>query len=179
VFSRDGKLFYVSGETAGDLTVIDVAARKAIARVVHGGGDAMGLALTSDGKTLYAAAGENKNIVKIDTASNQARGTIALPGIVHEATLTLDGKYLYTTLRKANKVVVVRTDDDKIVATIPQKGYPDLVTMEPSGRYALVTNRYANLVAVIDVKTHTQLRTIPVGKAPHGMALRPANGPPR
>src|SRR5438876_12381585 len=60
VFSRDGKLLYVSGETAGDVTVIDAAARAAVTRVVHGGGDAMGLALTGDGKTLYAAAGENK-----------------------------------------------------------------------------------------------------------------------
>ena len=45
LISRDGRLFYVSGETAGDLTVIDTTARAAVARVIHGGGDAMGLAL--------------------------------------------------------------------------------------------------------------------------------------
>ena len=173
IFSRDGKLLYVSGETAGDVTVIDVAQRTVVGRIVHGGGDAMGLALTADGKTLYAAAGENKAILKIDTATNKAVGEIPLPGIVHEATLTLDGKYLYTTLRKINKIVVVRTSDDKIVATIPQRGYPDLVTMEPTGRRALVTNRWADLVSVIDLASHNQVRTIPVGKAPHGMALRP------
>jgi len=173
VFSRDGKLLYVSGETAGDVTVIDVATRTTVGRIVHGGGDAMGLAVTADGKTLYAAAGENKAILKIDTATNKTVGEIPLPGVVHEATLTLDGKYLYTTLRKINKIVVVRTADDKIVATIPQKGFPDLVTMEPTGRHALVTNRWADLVSVIDLTSHTQVRTIPVGKAPHGMALRP------
>jgi YVTN family beta-propeller protein len=173
VFSRDGRLVYVSGETAGDVTVIDVATRTVVTRIVHGGGDAMGLALTADGKTLYVAAGENKAILKIDTATHKVVGEIALPGVVHEATLTLDGRYLYTTLRKRNKIVVVRTADDKIVATIPQKGYPDLVTMEPTGHYALVTNRYADLVSVIDLASHAQVRTIPVGKAPHGMALRP------
>ena len=173
IFSRDGKTLYVSGETAGDVTVIDVAKRETVARIVHGGGDAMGLALSIDGKVLYAAAGENKAIVKIDTATNKEIGRIGLPGIVHEATLTADGKFMYTTLRKANKIVVVRTADDKIVARIPQKGYPDLVTMEPTGRYALVTNRYADHVSVIDLATHTQVRAIPVGKAPHGMALRP------
>ena len=173
IFSRDGKLVYVSGETAGDVTIIDVATRTTVGRVVHGGGDAMGLAVTADGKTLYAAAGENKAILKIDTVANKTIGEIPLPGVVHEATLTLDGKYLYTTLRKINKIVVVRTADDKIVATIPQKGFPDLVTMEPTGRHALVTNRWADLVSVIDLASHTQVRTIPVGKAPHGMALRP------
>lgn len=173
IFSRDGKTLYVSGETAGDVTVIDVAKREAVARIVHGGGDAMGLALSADGKVLYAAAGENKAVVKIDTATNKEIGRIDLPGIVHEATLTADGKFIYTTLRKANRIVVVRTADDKIVARIPQKGFPDLVTMDPTGRYALVTNRYADHVSVIDLATHTQVRAIPVGKAPHGMALRP------
>jgi YVTN family beta-propeller protein len=174
VFSRDGRLFYVSGESAGDVTVIDTAKREIVGRVVHGGGDAMGLALKADGKVLYAAAGENKAILKIDTATNKLLATLPMPGIVHESTLTLDGKFLYVTLRKANRVVVVRTEDDKIVAPVPQRGYPDLVTMEPTGRYALVTNRYADLVSVIDLKTHAQVRTIAVGKAPHGMALRPA-----
>lgn len=173
VFSPDGKRLYVSGETAGDLTVIDVTTRTTLARHVHGGGDAMGLAMAADGKVLYAAAGENKTILKIDTATSKPVGTIALPGIVHESTLTLDGRFLYTTLRKNNKIVVIDTATDKIVATIPQKGFPDLVTMEPAGRYALVTNRWADLVSVIDLTTHTQVRTIPVGKAPHGMALRP------
>ena len=173
VFSRDARLVYVSGETAGDVTVIDAATLQMVNRIVHGGGDAMGLALTADGKTLYAAAGENKAILKIDTASHKVVGEIPLPGIVHEATLTLDGQFIYATLRKVNKLVVIRTADGKVVATIPQKGYPDLVTMEPGGRYALVTNRYADLVSVIDVKSHAQVKTIAVGRAPHGMALRP------
>jgi YVTN family beta-propeller protein len=176
VFSRDGRLFYVSGETAGDVTVIDTTTRSVVNRHVHGGGDAMGLALSADGRVLYAAAGENKAIVKLDTASGKPTGTIALPGVVHEATLTLDGRFLYTTLRKSNRVVVVRTADDRVVATIPQKGYPDLVTMEPNGRYAFVTNRWADHVSVIDLTTHAQVRTIPVGRAPHGMALRPGHG---
>jgi YVTN family beta-propeller protein len=173
VFSRDGKLLYVSGETAGDVTVVDLASRTAVARLVHGGGDAMGLALTGDGRTLYAGAGENKSVLKIDTATNKQVASIAVPGVVHETTLTLDGKFLYVTLRKANKVVVIGTADDKIVKVIDSRGYPDLVTMEPGGRYAFVTNRYADAVSVIDVTTHREVRRIPVGKAPHGMALRP------
>jgi YVTN family beta-propeller protein len=173
IFSRDARLLYVSGETAGDLTVIDTKTRQTVSRVVHGGGDAMGLALSPDGKTLYLAAGENKAVIKVDTATHKVTGTIPVPGIIHEATLTPDGKFLYTTLRKANKIAVISTADDKIVATIAQRAYPDLVVMDPAGRHAFVTNRYADLVAVIDVAAHKQVRTIAVGKAPHGMALRP------
>jgi YVTN family beta-propeller protein len=173
VFSRDGRLLYVSGETAGDVTVIDTTTRSIVGRLVHGGGDAMGLALTADGKTLYAGAGENKAVLKIDTATNKQVASIAVPGVVHETTLTLDGRHLYVTLRKANKIVVVSTADDKIVKMIDSKGYPDLVTMDPNGRYALVSNRHDNAVSVIDVATLREVRRIKVGAYPHGMALRP------
>jgi YVTN family beta-propeller protein len=173
VFSRDGRLLYVSGETAGDVTVIDTTTRSIVGRLVHGGGDAMGLALTADGKTLYAGAGENKTVLKIDTATNKQVASIPVPGVVHETTLTLDGRHLYVTLRKANKIVVVSTADNKVVKTIDSKGYPDLVTMEPSGRYALVSNRHDNAVSVIDVATLKEVRRIKVGAYPHGMALRP------
>jgi YVTN family beta-propeller protein len=120
-----------------------------------------------------AAAGENKNILEIDTATNKVVGEIGLPGGVHEATLSLDGAFVYTTLRKANHIVVIRTGDEKIVATIPRKGCPDLVTIETSERAAPVTNRHADLVSVIDLQTHEQVKAIPVRRAPHGMALRP------
>lgn len=172
VFSRDGKLFYVSSETAGNVAVIDTTTRS-ITHTVWTGGDAMGLAWSGDHRWLYAAAGEDKKLVKIDAATQAAVGEIGLGGIVHDVATTLDGKFLYTTLRKANRIVVVRTADDRVAATIPQPSYPDLVTMEPTGRYAFVTNRYANVVTVIDLATHKQVRSIPVGQAPHGMALRP------
>jgi len=172
IFARGGKLFYVSGESAGNLAVIDTASRT-ITHTLWTGGDAMGLALSADQRWLYAAAGEERKLVKIDTATHTAASEIRLPAIVHDAALTLDGQFLYATLRRANLIAVVRTADDRVVATVPQPGYPDLVTMEPTGRHAFVTNRYADVVTVIDVKTHKVLRAIGVGKGPHGMAIRP------
>jgi YVTN family beta-propeller protein len=173
VFAPDGRRLYVSGETAGDVTVIDVPARTVAGRVVHGGGDAMGLALSPDGRLLYAATGENRSLLKIDTAGLAAVGEIPLPGIVHDVVATPDGAFLYATLRKANRIAVVRVGEDRVVATIPQPGYPDLVLMDPSGRHAFVTNRRADVVTVVDVARHAQVRVIRVGRAPHGMALRP------
>lgn len=173
LFSRDGLRLYVSGETAGDVTVLDAATWTVLTRIVHGGGDAMGLALSPDGRTLYAAAGENRSILVVDTTTHRITGEISLPGVPHESVLTLDGRFLYVTLRKLNRVVVVSTADRRVVASLPQPGYPDLVVMEPRGRHALVTNRHADLVSVIDVMGHREVLRIPVGRAPHGMALRP------
>ena len=84
VFTRNGKTFYVSSETAGNLAAIDTASRKII-YTVGTGGDAMGLALTADQPWLYAVVGEEQKLVKVDTATNTAVGTIPLPGIVHDS----------------------------------------------------------------------------------------------
>ena len=145
VFSRDGRLLYVSGETAGDLTVIDVAKREIVARDVHGGGDAMGLALTADGSSLYAAAGENKSVVKIDTATNKPVGHH------HPARRSCTRRRSRSTASSSTRRCArpTRSWSSDTATTrswrpIPQKGYPDLVTMEPTGRYALVTNRWAD-----------------------------------
>jgi YVTN family beta-propeller protein len=90
----------------------------------------------------------------------------------------------------------------EVTATIPLgKGKPNRVVFHPDGKTAWVvyeTTLYTasgenksvikvdtvtkqatgaipipDVVTVIDVKTHRQIQSIPVGKAPHGMALRP------
>jgi YVTN family beta-propeller protein len=97
-----------------DLGVIDVEGRK-LARRLKIGGNPYNLAFTPDGRHLlvldWSSDTSNDEVIfydlnteKIDTGTNKEVGRIALPGIVHEATLTLDGKFLYATLRKANKV---------------------------------------------------------------------------
>ena len=61
IFSRDGKLFWVTSETAGNVTVVDVPQRK-ILEVLPSSGDAMGLALSTDGQHVYVANGEDRTV---------------------------------------------------------------------------------------------------------------------
>ncbi len=169
-----GATLFVTNTKSDSASIIDTDTLEAVGTIPLGQGKPNRIVFHPDGRTAWVVYDKSHDLGVIDAEARKLiKREIPLPGIVHEATLTLDGKYLYTTLRKSNKIVVVRASNDKIVATIPQKGYPDLVTMEPTGRRALVTNRWADLVSVIDLASHDQVRTIPVGKAPHGMALRP------
>jgi YVTN family beta-propeller protein len=106
VFHPDGKTAWVVYDKSHDLGVIDVEGRKLARRLKI---------VTPDGRHLlvldWSSDTSNDEVIfydlnteKIDTGTNKEVGRIALPGIVHEATLTLDGKFLYATLRKANKV---------------------------------------------------------------------------
>ena len=172
VFSRDAKLFWVTSETAGNVTVVDVPQRKVL-EVLPSSGDAMGLALSADGQHVYAANGEDRTVSKIDARTHRIVATGKVKGINHDVVLTPDGRFLYVTLRKANRIAVLRTEDLEVVTEIPQPGYPDLVVMSNDGTKAYVSNRHANVVTVIALSDHREIGRIPVGKGPHGMALSP------
>jgi len=75
VFSRDGRLFWVTSETAGNVAVVDAAQRKII-QTLPSGGDAMGLALTSDGQHVFVANGEDRTISKVDTRTHTIVATV-------------------------------------------------------------------------------------------------------
>ena len=108
IFSRDGKLFWVTSETAGNVTVVDVPQRK-ILEVLPSSGDAMGLALAADGHFVFAANGEDRTVSKIDTRTHRIVATGKVKGVNHDAVLTPDGRFLYVTLRKANRIAVLRS----------------------------------------------------------------------
>ena len=116
-----------------------------------------------------------------ERAATDPRATIAVvlagngPYFSHRRTIDILGKSDRHVARlrvPASAPVRPGHDKEDLDYSIGQLR-PDLVTMEPTGRRALVTNRWADLVSVIDLASHNQVRTIPVGKAPHGMALRP------
>ncbi len=66
------------------------------------------------------------------------------------------------------------TETLEVVATIPLgKGKPNRIAFHPDGKAAWVVYDKSHDLGAVDVASHTQVRAIPVGKAQHGMALRP------
>src|SRR5204863_452141 len=72
VFTPDGKRAYVTCEVAGTVDVIDVAARRVIHRIKLRPVDhPVGLIVTRDGRTVYAATGRGDAVVSIDTVADR------------------------------------------------------------------------------------------------------------
>jgi YVTN family beta-propeller protein len=102
----------VTNTKSDSASVIDTDTLEVVTTIPLGKGKPNRIVFHPDGKTAcWSSDTSNDEVIfydlnteKIDTGTNKEVGRIALPGIVHEATLTLDGKFLYATLRKANKV---------------------------------------------------------------------------
>ncbi len=178
--SPNGKRVYVTNGEDGTVSVIDTTTLTVVTTIPNFIGTAYGLAVTPDGKYVYAM-GSTLGIVVIDTATNNITTTISptlIPGYIPcNVAITPNGKFAYVTACGANSVVVVDTKLNTIVDTIPV-GTPTLgpvygVAIGPFGRYVYVTSSPTNDVYVIDTSSNTVVDTIAVGGDPYGIAVRP------
>jgi len=182
--SPDGKRVYVTNGEDGTVSVIDTTTLTVVATIPDGPlyyiGTAYGLAVTPDGKYVYAM-GSSLGIVVFDTATDTITTTISptlIPGYIPcNVAFTPNGKLAYVTACGANSVIVVDTKTNTIVDTIPV-GTPTLgpiygVAIGPFGKHVYVTSSPTNDVYVIDTSSDTVVDTISVGANPYGIAVRP------
>ncbi len=142
--SPDGSRAYVAvavGPSAA-VTVIDTAVNKVLA-YIDCERPAASLALSPDGKRLYVPDCKSSSLSVIDTQSNAAVATIAVPGgLVSDMALATDGTYVF--LRQGGSLTVVDPVSQAIVKSIPLDATifaPNHVAVAPDGRFAYVTSQ--------------------------------------
>ncbi len=131
VFSPDSTRLYTANGSA--VTVVNTQTQKAIATLptgYAGMGNAIALAISPDGKTLYALVNGigTINMVQIfDTATNAAVGYADISqGVPTGLCISPDGSYLYVSLTGTNTVAVINTQTSQIVANIPVGNMPEI-----------------------------------------------------
>jgi YVTN family beta-propeller protein len=142
-----------------------------------------GLALSADGKTLWAANVHGHSLARLDTAAGSVRDTIALEAHSYPYGLAWDEKAhrLYVSLWNRAAVAVVDTEACKVVATIPTQEHPSEVLLARGGKVLYVANANRNTVTVIDTAAGKPVETIgtaidpaaPAGSTPSSLALSP------
>ncbi len=107
VRSPDGRMLYVTSSRSGTITMLQ--ADKVIESVLSGGKKAYSgksihvgerprtVALSGDGKTLYAACNGNSSIVRVDIASWKITGRAEVPPYAVGAAVSPDRKLVVTT----------------------------------------------------------------------------------
>ena len=161
VLTPDGKQAYVGNRDDGVVTPVNLTTGTAGTPVVTGiadGSDPVSLAVTPDGKTVYAAGdqgGGSGGIVPIDTAANTVGPVIRVPGIVFPAMqVTPDGKTLWavTTNGFLDRVSVA---SGKPLPAIRIRGYLSTLTLTPSTVYV---GQYFSWGRVVPVNAATGIR---------------------
>jgi len=139
--SPDGKTAYVSDNTAGNVTVLDLVGNAKRGEISLSG-QPRGLALSSDGKTLYVAERRAGTVAVIDTGKRSVRSRIAVGRWPVAVALAEKTKRLYVCNQDNHTISVVDLSQSplKPFEQISVVREPVCAAVTPDERYLVVTN---------------------------------------
>jgi YVTN family beta-propeller protein len=167
-------LAYVANLRASTVSVIDVPARRVVARVPVGA-EPDGVAVSPDGSRIYVANFAGNSVSVIDAATRSVIATIPVDTGPVGVAVTPDGAQVYVANKLAASASVIHTATMSVIATtlLIAGDRPDAVAITPDGRFAYVTNSRKRSVSIIDTMTHEVAKVLPVDPGPVRVVMDP------
>jgi YVTN family beta-propeller protein len=181
----------VTNETSGDITVVDVAAARAIATIPVGKRP-RGIRVSPDGSTLFVALSGSPiappgvdestlppadkkadGIGVVSVAEQRLLRVIAAGSDPEQTAVSQDGTRLFVANEDTGELTVVSVADGKVLATFKVGGEPEGVDLRPDGQVVYVTSEEDSLVTAIDAIALKPIRTVKVGRRPRSTAFLP------
>lgn len=167
--SHDGRRGYAANVGPGTVSVLDLKARKTIT-VIPISKKTQRISISIDDRMVFTADQTKPQLAVIDTATNEVKTWIQLPGLGYGSVPTPDGKWLLIALPDAAKVAVIDLSTLQVARTIDVPPAPQAVLIRPDAKVAYASCDHSNQVAEIDLSTWKVSRLISTGKSPDGMA---------
>lgn len=168
---RDPTRIYVANEGSNTVSVIDGDTFKPIGEIESLNHATHDLALTRDGRKLFATNLASGAVSVIDTASLQTVVSVYTGKRSHVVALTNDGKHAWVANIADGTISIVETIGYRVLGVIP---IPQAmgITFSLDGQFAYVSSMNKT-VSVVDVAAHQVIETIPVGTNPHFLVVGP------
>ncbi len=182
---------YVTNETGGDISVVDVALQKVVATIPVGKRP-RGIRLSPDGTSLFVALSgspmappgtdESKlpppdrkadGIGVVSVADLKLQKVLAGGSDPEQTAVSADGAELFVANEDTGQVTVLSTADGSVLATFKVGEEPEGVDLRPDGAVVYVTSEETSEVTVIDVTTLKALATVKVGPRPRSTGFLP------
>lgn len=129
-----------------------------------------GLAISSDGRFLYAAVGGFLQV--IDVPADTSVLLIQVGARVESVVLSPDGKLAYTANSESQDVSVIDTELLSLVTKIPISGRgPKDIVVTPDGAFVYVSTGNSVFVTATETAGNTVVADINVGAGPDGERL--------
>ena len=143
-----------------------------------------GLAVSGDGRVLYAAQVYGKAAVAVDLATGAVLARRKLPAEAYTAVLAPDGRALYVSVWGGARVAVLDPATLAPLAEILVGEHPNAMIFSKDARRLFVACANTNAVWVVDLATRQALERIgvalspkaPPGSTPNALALSPDGG---
>jgi DNA-binding beta-propeller fold protein YncE len=162
----DGRLAYVTDERTGDLSVIDLRARRIVGRVFVGS-EAHHLAISPDGRRIWVALGESaKTIVRLDASDPRkprVAGRLHPRYLAHDLRFAPDGRTVWISSAATSTIGIYSAATGRILEGAEAGRAPQHVAF--SGRYALLTSGYGSSLTSMCWRSGCRRRVVP---SPYG-----------
>jgi len=162
---------YVANESSNDVTVIDAETFQLIGTIPSLNHSTHDLAVSRDGRRLYATNLASGRISVIDTLNRETIASIYTGERSHVVALSNDGSQLWVANIGENTISIVDTTTFRILGTIPVGKGPTGLAFSHDGRFLFVSSQGEKTVGVIDTATHQVIKSIPVGANPHFLVV--------
>jgi YVTN family beta-propeller protein len=178
----DGRTVLVTNWCTYDLSVVDAATLKEVARVPMGGSYPRGIAVTPDSRTAYVAVMGATDVVRVDLAGIRAGEpdddvveSFSEPGKgPRHLNLSPDGRYLYVTVNDDGRVAKVDTKTGRVVKRVATGQAPRSAALSPDGTALFVVNYESDTVSRVRTRDMKVLESKPVDHHPIGITYNPA-----
>jgi YVTN family beta-propeller protein len=191
----DGRRLFSSG--AADNTVRELAwhgerlkplreirlapPQKTVHDTLENAGFVGGLALSPDGRTLYAAMVYGKAVAAVDVESGRLIARAELPAEAYGVLVAPDARTVYVSVWGASRVVALAPLTLRLLRELAVGEHPNAIALSKDAARLFVACANTNAVAVVDLATGRTSERIgvalspraPAGSTPNALALSP------
>jgi DNA-binding beta-propeller fold protein YncE len=183
VMSPDGRRAYTSNVGAGNISVLDVPARRLIT-VIPVAKTIQRISMSPDGSHLFTQDQDAPRLAVIDlpdrkgdtAESYKVSRWIDLPAVPYASTPTPDGKYLLVACMAKHLLLAIDMSTLKIAKSFDLPDSPSEILATPDGAIAFVSCVSAGKIAVLDLRAWQLLAPIVLTAGVDGLAWVPPYG---
>ncbi len=159
---------YLSHPDHNAITVVDAAQNRIVARLPYEG-QAFGLAVEPDGRSVFVADWSRARVTRLSAETGAVEG-VAEVGKAPANLLVDRAGRIFVADRESHQVSVITAGRMERVATIPVGTAPFALGLSPEEDRLYVANVRSNDLTVIDTQSLKAIATVPVGAMPYGVA---------
>ena len=137
-----------------------------------------GLAVSADGRSLWAARILLNDLVRVDLVSRAVVAAVPVGVHPYRPVLSPDGKLLAVANWGDATVTLIDAGSGAVVGTVKTADHPSDLVFARDGRTLFVAQSNRNLVAAVDVASRSVVRQIAVGLGPDGPGTPSADALP-
>ena len=167
-FHPSGEWAFVTDDSTGDLTTIELAGTRIVSRIFVGIG-AHHMAASPDGRRLWIALGEHATQIAIVAVSHPRTPRLLrrfTPGfVVHDLAFSPDGRRVWVTSGAGEDVHVLNARTGREAFTVHVGAAPQHVVFSEGRHFAFVTSGYSRRLLEVDPKTG---RVLARARTPYG-----------